>query len=159
MPLIAVLYGVTASSTEYIAVSFNASLLVMMGIFWVTYWILRRFFFAPMMDLLEQRQATVDTAQSVYDEAMTKTSEMIEAERSRLNEARRNALASRQQERRAALSRRLEQLNEVKAQVHEILASAAGELEERVARERETLEQKAQEIADFMAERLLGRSV
>ncbi len=139
--------------------SFNASLLVMMGIFWVTYWILRRFFFAPMMDLLEQRKSTVDTAQSVYDAAMAKTSEMIEAERSRLNEARRSALAAREQERREALSRRIEQLNEVKAQVREILAGAAGELEERVARERETLEQKAQAIADFMAERLLGRSV
>ena len=137
--------------------SFNASLLVMMGIFWIVYLILRVSFFKPMMDLLEKRSATIDGARSIYDKALTDADERLEVERLRLSEARSSAMASREQERRAAQERRLEQLNRVKAQVQETLANAADELEARVREERGSLEDRARELADGIAERLLGR--
>ena len=137
--------------------SFNASLLVMMGIFWMTYLILRVYFFKPMMELLEKRDSTITGAQSIYDEALSDANLKLESERARLNEARSKAMVSREQERRTAHDRRLEQLNEVKARAQETLANAADELEARVLEERDSLGQRARELADGMAERLLGR--
>ena len=137
--------------------SFNASLLVMMAIFWVTYLILRVFFFKPMMDLLEERDSTITGAQSIYDEALSDANQKIEAEHTRLSEARSEAMVSRERERRTAQDRRQEQLNAVKARAQETLATAAKELEARVDQERASLAEQARELADGMVERLLGR--
>ena len=137
--------------------SFNASLLVMMAIFWVTYLILRVFFFKPIMALLDERKSRIETAQAAFDGATRETDETVEQERARLSEARSQAMASRDKERREAQARRHEQLNQVKAEVQETLARAAADLEATVARERENLDQRATEIADRMAEKLLGR--
>lgn len=137
--------------------SFNASLLVMMAIFWVTYLILRVFFFKPMMALLEERRSRIETAQAAFEGATTESDETMEQERARLSEARSQAMASRDNERREAQARRHEQLNQVKAEVLETLAVAASDLEASVARERESLDQRATEIADRIAEKLLGR--
>ena len=49
--------------------SFDASLLVIMAIFWVTYVILRVCFFKPMMALLETREGRVSSAQQIWDQA------------------------------------------------------------------------------------------
>jgi F-type H+-transporting ATPase subunit b len=140
-------------------VSFDASLLVMMGIFWIVYFILRIFFFRPIMDLLEQRRTTVQTAQSIRDQVQADTEERIAAERARLNDARSQAMAAREEERRQAQTRRSEQLAEVKTQVQESLEQAAGELEQQVARARDTLEAQATELGDRMAAQMLGRAV
>ena len=51
------------------AVSFNASLLVMMAIFWVMYLILRVFLFKPIMALLDDRRSRIETAQAALDGA------------------------------------------------------------------------------------------
>ncbi len=141
------------------AVSFNFSLLVMMGLFWVVYLILRVFFFKPMMALMEERRSRVESAQALYDESFAETESRIAEERARLSEARSQAMASRDQERRQAQARRQEQLNEIKAQAQEALGKAAAELEEAVGHERTSLEQKAQDIADRITETLLGRPV
>ena len=87
------------------SVSFNASLLVMMGIFWATYWILRVYFFRPMMALLDDRRSRVETAQALYEESQAQTHKRLEEERGRLSEARSEAMASRDKERREAQSR------------------------------------------------------
>ena len=137
--------------------SFNASLLVMMAVFWVVYLILRIFFFTPIMVLLAARRSRIEGAQAGFDRTMTDANETMEKERARLSEARSQAMASRDKQRREAQAQRQEQLNQVKAGVQETLAKAASDLEARVAKERESLDQRATEIADRMAEKLLGR--
>ena len=137
--------------------SFDASMLVMMGIFWVTYIILRTFFFGPMMQLLEERETRIESAQEIYDGAVATTSERIEEEKVRLAETRREALAERDEQRRNANDQRLAALGELKAQVQERLGEAGAELDAQVATERSTLEEKARAIADEMARTLLGR--
>jgi len=138
-------------------VSFDASLLVMMGIFWVVYWILRVFFFTPVLDILEQRKSTVGAAQAIHDEVTAETERKLEAERARLTSARAEAMATREKERRAAQARRAETLNEVKNQVQATLSSAAEDLDRQVERERAGLESRAEELAGAIAERLVGR--
>ena len=136
---------------------FDASLLVMMGIFWITYGILRVFFFGPMMRLLDERESRIESAQTVYDEATATTAERIEEEKGRLAGARRDALAQRDERRREANDQRLKTLAEVKRKVQERLAEASSELDAQVGVERETLESRARGLADEMTRTLLGR--
>ena len=72
----------------------------MMGLFWVTYLILRASFFKPMMELLEKRSSTVESAQTVFDGATEETRQKLETERDRMNRARVEAMATREQDRR-----------------------------------------------------------
>lgn len=138
--------------------SFNASLLVMMGIFWAVYWILRVSFFTPVMNLLEKRHSTISDAKQNYDGAVAATDEKLEEERLRLTEARSKALASRDQERREAQAKRQTQLDAAKQQIQERLSTAANELDQQVSREKQSLEQQADQIAATMVDRLLGRT-
>ena len=49
---------------EKSTVEFDASLLVIMGIFWVSFLILRNFLFKPVLALLEDREAETAAARS-----------------------------------------------------------------------------------------------
>ena len=138
--------------------SFDASLLVMMGLSWVTYLILRFFFFKPMMELLEKRRATLETAQLTWDAAVAEANEKIEQEKARLSEARSQAMSAREQERREAHARRSQQLAEAKDRVQQTLGEAARDLERTVAEQRQSLEADARRLADDIAANLLGRT-
>ena len=138
--------------------SFDASLLVMMGLFWVTYLILRRFFFKPMMQLLEKRSSTIESAQTAFDGASEETRQKLETERGRMNNARVEAMATREQDRREAQARRAQQLADAKARVQKTLDDAAKELESNVDEQRASLEGEAQRLADRIATSLLGRT-
>ena len=138
--------------------SFDASLLVMMGLFWITYLILRFSFFKPMMELLEERSSTLETAQSTWDVAVAEANEKIEQEKVRLSEARSQAMSAREQERREAQARRSQQLAEAKDRVQQTLGEAARELDKTVSEQRQSLEAEARRLADDIATMLLGRT-
>jgi F0F1-type ATP synthase membrane subunit b/b' len=137
-------------------VSFDASILVIMAIFWVTYFILRVCFFKPMVALLEEREGRVTTAQQTWDQAFAETQKSLEEERVLLAETRRKAMNARAERRREAQEHRLETLAEVKKSVQQELAQASTVLEGQVSAERETLAQRARGLADQIVERLLS---
>ena len=136
--------------------SFDASLLVIMGIFWITYLILRVFFFKPMVALLEEREGRVATAQEIWDQAFTETQQRLEEERALLSATRRKAMAARADRRREAQERRLQTLAEVKKTVQQELADAGAALETQVRAERQVLETRVRSLADQIVRRLLG---
>jgi F-type H+-transporting ATPase subunit b len=137
-------------------VSFDASILVIMAIFWVTYFILRICFFKPMVALLDEREGRVTAAQQTWDQAFAETQKRIEEERAQLADTRRKAMNARAERRREAQDRRLETLAEVKKSVQNELAQASATLESQVSVERQTLAQRARGLADQIVERLLG---
>jgi F0F1-type ATP synthase membrane subunit b/b' len=137
-------------------VSFDASILVIMGIFWITYLILRVFFFKPMVALLEEREGRVQTAQQIWDQAFTETQQRLEEERALLGATRRQAMVARADRRREAQDRRLQTLAEVKKTVQQELAEAGTALETQVRAERQVLETRVRTLADQIVRRLLG---
>jgi F0F1-type ATP synthase membrane subunit b/b' len=137
-------------------VSFDASLLVIMGIFWITYVILRVFFFKPMVTLLEEREGRVTTAQQIWEQAFADTQKRLEEERGLLSDTRRKAMAARTERRREAQDRRLQILGEVKKTVQQQLAEAGAALETQVRAERQVLETRVRTLADQIVRRLLG---
>lgn len=136
--------------------SFDASILVIMGIFWISYFILRVFFFLPMVRLLDEREARVSGAQQRWDQKFAETQKRLDDERSLLAETRRKAMQAREQRRREAQDRRLAILGEVKKRVQAELAEASATLAAQVGRERAVLDGRVRSLADQIVRRLLG---
>jgi F-type H+-transporting ATPase subunit b len=139
-------------------VKFDASLLVIMGIFWVAYLILKTTFFKPLLSLLEQREARITTARDTYEKAVAETDAEIAAQRARLQEARSTAAAQRDELRRAGNERRQALLSETRQQTQAEVQRAQEQLTAEVAREKQTLASRAEDLARRMAAALLGRT-
>jgi F-type H+-transporting ATPase subunit b len=137
-------------------VSFDASLLVIMAIFWVTYVILRVCFFKPMVALLEEREGRVSTAQETWEQAFAESQKKLDEERTLLAETRRRAMSARAERRREANERRLTTLAEVKKTVQAELGEASAAIDRQVRAERQTLSERVRALADDIVQRLLG---
>jgi F-type H+-transporting ATPase subunit b len=137
-------------------VSFDASLLVIMAIFWVTYVILRVCFFKPMVALLEEREGRVSTAQETWEQAFAESQKKLDEERTLLAETRRRAMSARAERRREAQERRLATLAEVKKTVQAELGEASAAIDRQVRAERQTLSERVRALADDIVQRLLG---
>jgi F0F1-type ATP synthase membrane subunit b/b' len=137
-------------------VSFDASLLVIMAIFWVTYLILRVCFFKPMVALLEEREGRVSTAQQTWEQVFAETQKSLDAERAQLAETRRQAMHARAERRREAQEHRLATLAEVKKAVQGQLAEASAAIDRQVSTERQALAERVRGLADDIVRRLLG---
>ncbi|HLE85320.1 MAG TPA: ATP synthase F0 subunit B [Thermoanaerobaculia bacterium] len=136
----------------------DASLLVIMVIFWITYWLLRWALFGPVLEILRERRETVETAQAEHEAALAQTEARIEAERTKLNQARVEAAARRDELRRAAEERRQAVLSTSREEAERRLATAGEELDRTVATERRTLDGRARELAGRITEKLLEKS-
>lgn len=136
----------------------DASMLVILVIFWITYWILRKFLFAPIVEILRERRETVETARAEHRAAAEQAEDKIDAEREKLNHARVEAAARRDELRKAAEGHREALLGETREEADRRLRAAQAELEGEVATQREVLEERARALADRMADKLLERS-
>lgn len=136
----------------------DASLLAIVVIFWITYWILRWSLFGPVQEILRERREAVETARAEQEAAAEQTAEKIDAERDKLNRARVEAAAQRDELRRTAESRRQEILASTRQETERRLGEAQDELDGIVASERRALEAKARMLADRMTEKLLEKS-
>lgn len=138
--------------------SIDASLLVIMVIFWIAYLVLRWALFAPLAEILREREEAVETAQVAHAEAMKKADAKIDEERARLSEARRAAAERRDELRREAEEQRQVILREANEAADATVAEAQGQLEEQVEEARSTLRSHAENLADRMTDKLLEKS-
>lgn len=136
--------------------SFDASLLVIMAIFWVTYVILRVCFFKPMVALLEEREGRIATAQQTWEQASTEMQKRLDEERALLAETRRGAMNARAERRREAQENRLATLAEVKKTVQTDLAEASAAIDGQARVERQALSERVRGLADDIVQRLMG---
>lgn len=134
---------------------FDASLLVIMGIFWITYWILKICLFKPVQAILEDRRETIDSARAAHEAALADANTRIDAERARLSEARLAAAQLRESLRKDAEAERARVLADTKGQTEAELGRAQAELASAVLRERGELEGRAKRLANRMVEKLM----
>lgn len=135
---------------------FDASLLVVMAIFWIVYAILRWTFFGPIVRLLDDRATTIQTAQSRFEEASARLDGGLAAQRERLAEARRTLAARREQVRRTAEAERAAILDAARAEARAEVEAIKATLEAETAAARVTLEASADQLANDMVRRVLG---
>lgn len=136
----------------------DASMLVILVIFWITYWILRKFLFQPIVEILRERRETVETARAEHRAAAEQAESKIDAEREKLNHARVEAAAHRDALRKAAEEHREALLAETREEADQRLRAAQAELEGEVGVQRKVLAERARALADRMADKLLERS-
>lgn len=138
--------------------NFDASLLVVMAIFWVVYAILRWSFFAPVSRLLDEREHTVRTAGERFEAAATRLENGLATQRGRLVEARRELAKRREEIRREAEAAKAAVLDEARRAARADLDRMAAGLDAEVATEKTALAARVDTIANEMVRKLLGRA-
>ena len=138
---------------------FDASLLVVVAIFGVAYFLLKVFLFDRLLRILQRRERRIEEARDTWQRATAEAETALTAERQRLIAARREATARREALRREALDLRGTMLGEADAAARRLLDQANAELASERAREEQTLAGRAAALAARISERLVGRAV
>lgn len=137
----------------------DLSLIVVMGIFWATYWVLRITLFKPLGHILEEREATQESAASALQKGLDRQKEVLADIDRRLTDARREALAQREALRAAGAARRQTLLDAAREKAQTLVAEAQGRLEADIATSRAELKGNATAIAVEIASDALGRRI
>jgi len=140
-------------------VKFDASLLVVVAIFGVAYFLLKLVLFDPLLAILKRREARVESARQAWEQASATTEAALDAERQRLLAARREAAAKREAMRREALAKRASLVADAEAEAHRQLEKATAELQQTREREEQRLAGRVEELAAHISERLVGKAV
>ncbi len=135
---------------------FDASLLVIMAIFWATYVVVRIFLIGPVMKMLRERDGEIVTAQETFDRAQAEVEARIEKQREKLKEARVEAAARRDEMRREAQQARERLVAEAREEADAELRQAIASLDAETAQQRRTLEVRAERLAAEMTAKLMG---
>jgi len=121
--------------------------------------ILNRYLFRPLNDILERRRQRTEEARHELEEAQATQAARLEEIERRLGEARREAYEIREAAQRAGRERRDARLQEARQEAQEMLQAARQEIEEELDSAKESLEGEAERLSKRIAQRLLGRPV
>ena len=135
---------------------FDASLLVIMAIFWATYLVVRVFLIGPVMKMLRERDSEIVTAQETFDRAQAEVEARIEAQREKLKDARAEAAAHRDRMRKEAQEARETMVAEARQEADAELQQAIASLDAETAEQRRSLEARAERLAADMTAKLMG---
>lgn len=121
--------------------------------------ILKRFLFAPLSAILDEREREAATASQVLADSLAELEKTVTRAEAELSRARGEALAIREKlrmEGRTALERRLE---ETRAVAEQSIARASAEIRESADGAVAALPKAARELAKGLAEKILGRKI
>ena len=139
-------------------IQFDASLLVIMVIFWVTFFVARKLIFLPVAQLLDERARNIATAQETYSTALAKSEAELDEQKQKLSTLLGDARTQRDELRKAAQDQRSELVASAKSAADAELQQARADLDAAVTEQREALGQFAEKLADKMASSLLQRA-
>lgn len=137
----------------------NVSLVLIMVLFWLAYWLVNRLLVRPFTAVLDERRERIHGAQAraaSATEDATATTTRIEQE---LDDAAREAGRVRGQLRQAAVEDRNARLERTRREASDRLEAALAELDEEATAARRELRQRAEDLARLFATQLLDREV
>lgn len=137
----------------------DASLLVIAVIFIANYWVVRKFFFGPVSQVLAERETDIRGAEKVYEESLARFNEAAAEMEARLLLTKREGSVVREGFRTEALAHRTTVIDRTRSEAEQIVKTADTELASEVERARNTILTGADAIAKLAAETILGRSV
>lgn len=121
--------------------------------------ILNRWLFGPLNEILAKRQSEVDEARAEFERAKEVQDQRIAEVEARLAEARKQAYGVREKAIQEGRAQRDDVLAEARAETMERVEAAKQEIQDEVEGARRQLEEDARSIAKRIAEQLLGRPV
>jgi F0F1-type ATP synthase membrane subunit b/b' len=135
------------------------SLIAVMVIFIMTYWVVRKFFLEPINGVLEAREHETKTAEQRYAEAMEKLNAATAQVEERLHVAKRDAAQVRDRLRTEASAHRASMVERTAAEARKLVAEAEAKLNNEIKEAREKIVSESESLARLAAERILGRTV
>lgn len=137
---------------------FDRTMLAILVAFMLIYWIAKTFFFIPVLNLLEERAAEIESAEQAFLGARADVEAELEEQRAKMAAERGEARAERDGIRREALAAREAMVAETQRLTEEKLDAARSELDGVVATERAALEAKAEQLASQLADKILRKA-
>lgn len=137
----------------------NLSLLAIMVIFALNYWVVRKFFLQPINGVLEARETETKTAEKLYEEALARLEEATARTEAQLHGAKRDAAQLREKYRGEAAAFRQDVVERTGAEARRTVGEADSQLAAAVGAARERIVNESEELARLAAERILGRAV
>lgn len=125
----------------------------------VLVFILNRWLFGPLNEILTTRRAEIDSARAELEKAKQVQDERIAQVESRLAQARKEAFGVREAAIREGREQRDEVLVAARADAQASVDEARAQIQQQVTEAKAELETEAQAIARRVAEQLLGRRV
>jgi F-type H+-transporting ATPase subunit b len=121
--------------------------------------ILNKWLFGPLNEILARRQSEIDAAKSAFDEAQKLQAERLEAVEARVAESRREAFAIREKAQGEARAHREQVIGEARDDAAREIETARAEISQQIDDARAQLDADADELARKIAEQILGRPV
>ncbi len=137
----------------------DLSLLLVMVVFWATFWVLRQSLFRPLGRILDEREKAVRSAERDLEAALDKERATLAEIDARLTAARAQAMAAREKARQEATARRNAVLESAREKARAQVAAAQERLEADIARARAELKTSVAATAREIASQTLGRKV
>jgi len=137
----------------------DLSLILIMILFWITFWMVQRFLIRPVGAVIADRRGRIDSAEREYRSKHDDFVSATERLRNELDDAARDAAAIRAGHREAANRARQEALEAARADADHRLDGALAELHDDAEAARDELRRRARELSRLFAEQLLGREV
>ena len=148
-----------APRTMQISLTPDYSLLAIMVIFIINYFVVSRFFIKPINAVLESREAETRSANAVYEQAMTRFSEETSRMEEQLHVAKREAAAVREKYRAEAAAHRASMIERTGTESKKIVSDADASLSNAASEARAKIKRESEALARLAAERILGRAV
>ena len=137
----------------------NASLILIMICFWVTFWLVQRFLIRPIVRVMTEREGRIAGAEREWagkHEAYLSATARLEAE---LEQAARQAARVRGEKRQEAQGERQKLLDTARADAEQRLDDALRGIERDASAARDDLRERAVALGHAFAERLVGREL
>lgn len=137
----------------------DLSLLAIIAIFILNYLVVRKFFFRPINQIIEEREIETRDAEKVYEEAMARFNDATAKMESQLHVAKREASSVRDKYRSEAGAHRNQVLERTQGEAKRVVGEAESKLGSDVKVAREKIVRDSESLARLAAERILGRTV
>ena len=135
------------------------SLLAIVAIFILNYFVVRKFFFQPVNAVLEERAHETKSAEQIYEDSLARFNDATSKMEEQLHVAKREATAHREKLRAEAAAHRAGVIERTSTEAKTIVDDAGAVLSRSAAEAREKITRDSESLARMAAERILGRTV
>lgn len=135
------------------------SLLAIVAIFILNYFVVRKFFFQPVNAVLEERARETKSAEQIYEESLARFNDATSKMEEQLHVAKREAGNLRDRFRAEAGAYRTDVISRTQGEAQQYVTTGTTALNADVKEAREKIVRDAESLARLAAERILGRAV
>ena len=135
------------------------SLLVVFAIFLVNYFVVRRFFVAPISRVMNERERDIRSAEELYESSLTRFNDAMAGIEQRIHDTRKQGSGIREDLRWEALTHRQSVIDRTRKEADTIVAEAQKRLSADVAAAKQKINVDSEALARAAAEKLLARTV